>query len=221
VATARNKLQPAPRKSRKLNLTRAERADLVKRRLFEAAVKVVGQYGYAEAAVARITSLAGVAQGTFYNHFPNRQDLLDQLLPTVGQQLLSFIQSRLEKLDDEAEIEEARFRAFFEFLIEMPEFMRILNEAQVFAPKGYEKHLELVQKNYMRALRRGGVGEDFSDAELEVIVCLLMGARSYLSHNYSYTDNNVHLPVDAVYSAYNKLIRNGIFRKPTAGDKNR
>ena len=43
----------------------------------EAATKIVGKYGYAEASVARITDEAGVAQGTFYNHFENRQELLD------------------------------------------------------------------------------------------------------------------------------------------------
>ncbi|WP_299104437.1 helix-turn-helix domain-containing protein [uncultured Bradyrhizobium sp.] len=32
----------------------------------------LGRYGYAEASVARITDEAGVAQGTFYNHFENR-----------------------------------------------------------------------------------------------------------------------------------------------------
>lgn len=211
MATVERRAQPAAKKSRKLSLTRAERAELVKRRLFDAAVKVVGQYGYAEATVARITKLAGVAQGTFYNHFPNRQDLLDQLLPTVGQQLLAFIRVKVHGIRDQAEIEEARFRAFFDFLIEMPQFMRILNEAQVFAPEGYEKHLDLVQKNYIRALRRGGVGNDLSDEELQVAVYIMMGARSYLSHNFSYTDKNVHLPVDAVYSAYNKLIRSGLF----------
>ena len=72
----------------KPKLTRAERNDEVKKRLFDAAAKVVGRLGYAEASVARITELAEVAQGTFYNHFENRQELLDQLLPTIGLQMV-------------------------------------------------------------------------------------------------------------------------------------
>ena len=78
----------------KPKLTRAERNDEVKKRLFDAAAKVVGRLGYAEASVARITELAEVAQGTFYNHFENRQELLDQLLPTIGLQMVDFIAER-------------------------------------------------------------------------------------------------------------------------------
>ena len=43
-------------------LRRNEKHEATKRRLFAAGIKVVGQYGYAEASVARITAEAGVAQ---------------------------------------------------------------------------------------------------------------------------------------------------------------
>ena len=57
-------------------LNRVERNAWTKQKIFDAATKVVGEYGYAEASVARITEQAGVAQGTFYNHFENRQELM-------------------------------------------------------------------------------------------------------------------------------------------------
>ncbi len=119
---------------RPVKLTRSEKNDDVKRRLFAAAAKVVGRHGYADASVARITEIAGVAQGTFYNHFGNRQELLEQLLPVIGQQMVVFIRARIDEAGSEIEKEVARFRAFFDFLQETPEFLRILNEAEVFAP---------------------------------------------------------------------------------------
>ena len=75
--------------------TRAERNDAVKRRLFEAGIKVVGESGYAEASVARITAAAGVAQGTFYTHYANRQELLDELLPRLGRRMAEFIRDQV------------------------------------------------------------------------------------------------------------------------------
>ena len=78
--------QIAPAGAAKLN--RVERNAWTKQKIFEAATKVVGKYGYAEASVARITEQAGVAQGTFYNHFVNRQELLDQLLPKIGMDMV-------------------------------------------------------------------------------------------------------------------------------------
>src|SRR4249919_4256014 len=75
-------------------LNRVERNAWTKQKIFEAATKVVGRYGYAEASVARITEQAGVAQGTFYNHFVNRQELLDQLMPKIGLDMVRFIRDR-------------------------------------------------------------------------------------------------------------------------------
>ncbi|MFH5926334.1 helix-turn-helix domain-containing protein [Roseomonas xinghualingensis] len=56
----------------------------MRRALFDAAARVAGEFGYAEASIARSTEAAGVAQGTFYNYFASRQDFLDQLLPARG-----------------------------------------------------------------------------------------------------------------------------------------
>src|ERR1043165_4595611 len=81
-----------PGKVTKLN--RVERNAWTKQKIFDAATKVVGKYGYAEASVARITQEAGVAQGTFYNHFENRQELLEQLLPKIGFDMVQFIRAR-------------------------------------------------------------------------------------------------------------------------------
>ena len=82
----------SPGKVTKLN--RVERNAWTKQKIFDAATKIVGKYGYAEASVARITEAAGVAQGTFYNHFENRQELLDQLLPKIGMVMVRFIRER-------------------------------------------------------------------------------------------------------------------------------
>ena len=197
--------------SRSLNLTRAERAEIVKRRLFDAAVTVVGEEGYSAATVSQITRLANVAQGTFYNYYPNRQDLLDQLLPTLGMEMLDFIRTKVRGISDQVELERARFRAFFDYLMIAPQFMRILYEAQLYAPAGYAKHMQNVSIKYIRALEKGGLGERFSHEELSVITSIMMGARSYLGYAFAYDGGAIHQPPESVFSAYDKLMRHGLF----------
>ena len=124
--------EAAPGKLTKLN--RVQRNAWTKRKIFDAATKIVGKYGYAEASVARITEEAGVAQGTFYNHFENRQELLDQLLPMIGTEMVRFIRERTGTAHA-ARQELERFGAFFDFIREVPEFLRILNEAEFFADR--------------------------------------------------------------------------------------
>lgn len=203
--------QAVPGKVAKLN--RIERNAWTKQRIFEAATRIVGKYGYAEASVARITEEAGVAQGTFYNHFENRQELLDQLLPKIGIDMVHFIRARTgTAYAARQEIE--RFGAFFDFIREVPEFLRILNEAEYFAPIGYQKHLDNIATAYVRILKRArlsGAIEDFSDDEFEAIVHMFMGARGYLSRRYSYAGGAVTTAPDHVISAYRKLVTRGLF----------
>lgn len=194
-------------------LNRVERNAWTKQKIFDAATKIVGKYGYAEASVARITELAGVAQGTFYNHFENRQELLDQLLPKIGLDMVRFIRARTGTAN-EARQEIERFGAFFDFIREVPEFLRILNEAEFFAPVGYLKHFDNISSAYGRILQRAraaGATNTFSDEEFEAIVQVLMGARGYLSRRYSYSEHGVTAVPDYVISAYQKLVTHGLF----------
>ncbi|MBR0795891.1 TetR/AcrR family transcriptional regulator [Bradyrhizobium jicamae] len=197
-------------------LNRVERNAWTKQKIFDAATKVVGKYGYAEASVARITEVADVAQGTFYNHFENRQELLDQLLPKIGLDMVHFIRARTGTAD-EARQEIERFSAFFDFIREVPEFLRILNEAEFFAPAGYQKHFDNISSAYLRILQRAraaGATSTFSDEEFEAIVQVLMGARGYLSRRYSYSEHGVTAVPDHVISAYRKLVTHGLFNVP-------
>ncbi len=193
---------------------RAERNQETRRRLFAAAAKVVGEAGYAEASVSRITSAAGVAQGTFYSHFASRQDLLDRLLPAIGDDMLDFIQARVPPDATDAQQDVARCEAFFDFLKVCPEFLRILNEAEFFAPVSYLELMATIGRGYLRVLlraRRRGTLVDYSDDELEVIVQTLLGARAYLSRRYAYADGGVRKVPDHVISAYAKLVTRGLF----------
>ncbi len=199
----------------KPKLRRNEKHIVTKRRLFAAAIKVVGKYGYAGASVARITAEAGVAQGTFYLHFENRQVLLDQLLPVVGQEVIQAVRERTDAELSEEQREVERCRAFFDVLQEVPEFFRIQNEAELFAPDAYNKHIDGVVTGYVRALKRGFEPNDpdgYSDDELEVIVHVLLGARACLGKRYANLDNHEAVP-DYVITAYSKLMRRGLFPK--------
>src|SRR5258708_12386434 len=171
--------EAAPGKVTKLN--RVERNAWTKRKIFDAATKIVGKYGYAEASVARITEQAGVAQGTFYNHFENRQELLDALLPKIGIDMVRFIRARTGTAQA-ARQEIERFSAFFDFIREVPEFLRILNEAEFFAPSGYQKHFDNISTAYVRILRRArlaGTIPHYTDEQFDPIFPLLLPPPAY------------------------------------------
>lgn len=196
-------------------MTREEKARETYKQLFEAAAEVVGNDGYAEASIAKITQLAGVAQGTFYNYFDSRQDILDKLLPYMGRAMLDHIATSLPRDLAGPAREEARLKAFFDYLDFHPGFYRILYEAEVFAPKAHAEHFRVLVDGYRNALNRAALrGEikDFDEQELEAVIYMLLAARSYIAMRYARDENGHAGPVpDHVIKAYMKVLTKGLF----------
>jgi len=202
---------PLARRRKKLN--REEKAQLTFQNLMEAAARVVGEEGYASTSIAKVTQEAGVAHGTFYNYFEDRQQLFDVLLPYVGRQMTDRITDKLADAGTGLEREVARFRAYCDYLRENPGFYRILYEAEVFAPKAHAEHIERLTEGYMRALKRSMAAGDIDkmgDDELRTMAAILLGARAYVAMQFK-TDANVP---EASVRAYIKLITDGLFSTP-------
>lgn len=196
-------------------LNRAEKAEVTRAALFEAAIEIVGEFGYAGTSVARITERAKVAQGTFYNYFGSRQDLLDQLLPAISSQLLDHIRECVRVATDSALARErARITGFFEFLEKTPHLFKILHEGEIQAPEGFRRHVQLQVATYEKAMeqemRRGNLR--FNElAEIPTITQMLMGARSWLSSQFCVQNGEIVQPPPHVIDTYMQFVGHGLF----------
>lgn len=191
--------------------TREEKARLTYQSLIEAAARVVGKYGYAATSIARVTEEAGVAHGTFYNYFDDRQALFDTLLPEVGLEMTNEIVAQIAGVEGALDREVARFTAYCRYLQDNPGFYRILYEAEVFAPKAHEAHIQRITAGYMRSLSRAMEAGDIAampPEELEAIVTVLLGARAYIAMRYIKAGT---VPQPAI-DAYTRLVAKGLFK---------
>lgn len=192
--------------------TRAQRSEEIRDALFHAAAETVGEYGYIETSIARITQRADLAQGTFYNYFASRQDIFDELLPVLGARMMEHIREHVRSADSFREREERSFRAFFSFLKRMPCFLRILNEAEIFAPKAHKAHFRNITEGYIRFLRKAaerGEIAAMTEEEMAATVYILVSARGYLAMRYLRADGTVDMPDEAV-DAYMRLVTRGL-----------
>jgi len=202
-------------KPKKAKKTRAEKSAENRLALLHAAAEVVGELGYGGASIARITQRAGLALGTFYLYFESQQDLFDQLLPNLGGELLNYLAKKVQGANNILGVEEAGFRGFFEFLRMNPAFFRILNEAEVAAPLAYETHFSLLRARYIESLERSwrkGELPDFRPEELEVLVYMLMAARSYLYLRYSKGEDGPKPMPEWVVGTFVKFVRGGLLQ---------
>ena len=168
-----------------------------------AAAEVVGEVGFADASIAMITQRAGVAQGTFYNYFKTRQELFDQLVPEFGQRMLRFVREKSEGAHGYEELEERAFYSLFAFLRENPFYYRLHNEAESFAPSGYQQYFRDVYDFYKVFLQRSlkdGLFPAYKEDEIEVVARVLIAVRSYLIASFAESSANQDgaLPDDAI-----------------------
>ena len=206
--------------SKKTAAPKMRRADKVaqnRRALLRAGAEVVGERGYEEASIAQITDRAGLGHGTFYKHFPSRQAMFDELLPSVGHDLIDYVGEVVRGSKDIVELEEKGFRAFFQFLSGNPGFYRLLNEAETSAPQAFEKHIKTLARHYVKSLgrsrRRNEIAE-FEDRDLEVIAYILMAARFYLYLRFSKSGTKAKPVPEWVVSSYVKFISYGLLGRP-------
>lgn len=200
-------------RSKKPKLTRAEKADENRKALFRATAELVGEFGYAGASISRITERAGLAQGTFYLYFDDRQHLFDQLLPTVGAEMLEYLREAVHGAKDIYEVEERGFRAFFAYLLANPDFFRVLHEADVAAPAAFELHFNLLAERYLAAMKRAvdeGQITNYKVPELEVLVYILFAARDYIYLKFMRGQRTPSPLPEWVVETYLRFIRYGL-----------
>ncbi|WP_210261056.1 TetR/AcrR family transcriptional regulator [Enterovirga aerilata] len=198
-------------------MSRSDRVKANRVALMRAAADLIGERGYEETSVGRITERAGLAHGTFYRYFESRQDLFDELLPTVGNELLQQLRARVSGARDVLDLEERGFRGFFDFLVEHPGFYRLLNEAETAAPAAFQEHIDNLARHYVSALERSrarGELPGFEARELEVLAFILMAARFYIYLRFSKVEGGAGPIPDWVVAAYMKFVTFGLAGAP-------
>ncbi len=202
----------------KLKKTRSDNLTDTRNSLLEAAFEVVAEEGYAGASIDKIVARANVAKGTFYNYFETRQDLFDQLLPNLGERLLEYIRLHMDESLRGIARERRRMAAYFEFCRKTPGFLRILNEAEVFAPEAFHRHIKLFYEGFLRSLERSvkrGEISGFNEDELGVVVFMLMGMRSYITMLYQYNYiSRSRMQLEKVIDTYSKFVDRALFSPP-------
>jgi AcrR family transcriptional regulator len=207
---------------RRNKLNRAEQTQATRQALMKAALRVVSRFGYAKASVSRITSAAGVSQGTFYSYFSTHQDLLSELLPFEGVQLLRELGVAAHGAQGYFYHERQTFIAFFDFLKRNPYFLRVLTEAEIAAPQSYAEHMTNIEEHYLNTLRRAKVQGEIrpqSKKAFRVLAEILAGARGHVAigiskrtrqDKFRICPTELQISPASAAETYIKFIRSGI-----------
>ncbi|MEO3388434.1 TetR/AcrR family transcriptional regulator [Mesorhizobium sp. CAU 1741] len=208
-----NQSAQKPRKRRRKSAEQVAKTEATRRKLLQATAEVIGEQGFGKATIDAITQRAEIAHGAFYLYFSSRQDAFDQVLATLGEDLLSAIAENVRDSHDIAELEQRGLEANIAFSETHPYMHRVMTEAELFAPDAYRTFMQNLRERYVRSLRRSlkaGQLAGFREDELEAVAVLLMGLRRALIHAYCLDGWTVKQPAPAVYETLSKLIVHGL-----------
>lgn len=105
---------PAPRK----RVSHAERSATMRKRLIDAAIDCLNEYGLGMTTLQRITDRANVSRGAFIHHFPTRVDLLIAVAEHAAETQNIHVRRRLGRLQPGLPIFEAITSATWEAIVQ-------------------------------------------------------------------------------------------------------
>jgi AcrR family transcriptional regulator len=118
---------------------------------------VFGELGYERASVSAINRQAGVAQGTFYRHFPSKQAAFVEVIKDRGTGARKAAARAVQALPpdaDRATIERAGVEASVRFVFAHRHIHRILRDAEHASPDMHRWWFESVVAAYAAGFRR-------------------------------------------------------------------
>lgn len=145
------------------------------------AEEVFGEKGYGGASVAEITRRTGVAQGTFYVHFSEKNATFSELVRHVNHKVRANSAKAVAGLSDRAEIERRGFEAFFDFVEDHPGIYRIIRDAEFAAPEAHRYHYAKLAEGYQKGLAEAMESDQIADdIDPELLAYILMGIAEFM-----------------------------------------
>lgn len=176
--------------------------ETVKKRLIDAAIKVIGSKGFRKTTVPMITKKAGVGTGTFYLYFRDKSHIFTEAIIHVSTNLRNYInevfQKRLKSLkgkpaksDDIEAALNAIYSAFFDYVDNYRnQFIIMFREGfshnEDFAGILWQTYRNLAEDTRIRLLTAAqhGIIKPLKRIEAEIIAWAIVGMLSQVAQLY-------------------------------------
>ncbi len=153
-------------------------------KLLRSAEAVFAERGFEMTSVSRICRHAGVAQGTFYLYFANKEDVFVRLVEDLEERLLARLEAAVPRSASPQEKLACAYEALMDFLTENGGMFRVFREAEFVRQEIPRRFYAAVGEIFAAIVREGLQEGVFRDVEPEVVAYALLGAAIFLLVNY-------------------------------------
>ncbi len=188
------------------------RGQKTRQKLLRAAEAIFGEKGYERASIADITRKSGVALGTFYVYFPDKQSIFVEVVDELGERLRRLIAEAVAGLTHRIDVEREGLRTFFEFAREHPNLYRVVRQAEFVDEACYRRYYDRFAKGYVRGLTQAMEAGEIRDMDAETLAYCLMGIGDFLGMRWIIWEEDPGL--ERVLDTAMSLIRHGLDPRP-------
>ena len=191
-----------------------------KEEILKAAKKLFSQNGYYQTQITDIHREAGVARGTIYQYFKNKDDIFETLLEKLYSDWEKLLLSGAITSDDYMEVFRFKVKQSFEFFFQDPEYCKLLLRVSLGSGQNFDRIIDRFNENLVRLIRSNlrdavKIGRVRQDINLDLATNLLGGALSRMLYYYTVIKNNEGYTVDLdeLVDGYVDIVGYGIFVK--------
>ncbi|KAB2336324.1 TetR/AcrR family transcriptional regulator [Cytobacillus depressus] len=179
-----------------------------RQKLLRAAEEVFGQKGYYEASIVNIAQEAKVGQGTFYNYFPSKKDIFDELIRLYNRELRLYIKEKMANIANYEDAQRIGFQAFFNWVKDRRNLYSIVQQAVVVDQELYRWYYDKLAAGFLKSLSAGINAGDFKNIDIETVAYCLMSIGHFLGMRWVFWEGK-DVPEEA-FDAAMTLIFNGL-----------
>ena len=170
--------------------------DQIRERLLAAAEEIFGRRGFYGASIAEVTRRAGIAQGSFYLHFPSKEAIFRELMRTRGVELRDTLRRSVKGIQKRSDIERVGFIAFFRWIGDHPWFYRVTRQAEFIDPALREGWYREFAQDYAAALAGAMEAGAIDRTDPEVLGWAIMGMADFIAMRWLVWEGRPGLPSD-------------------------
>ena len=204
-----------------INLPKTKRGKETLTRILNSAVQIFYEKGYNNSSINDITSLAGVASGTFYIYFDGKYSLYRFILLQCSHDIRKHMSMAIKGCKTRREAERAGIKAWLEFTHTNKYTYNIIWESLYIDPQLFKDYYTNFAQSYMRGITQGqSSGELRSDIDCEVLAYTLMGTANFIGLNWSIFKDQPE-EQEKVIDTVMKILEGGIFKQADTIEKDR
>ena len=144
--------------------------------------------------MAKITDVAGVAQGTFYLYFESKLAVFEEVVAELNRQVRHAMSEAAAGATSRLEAERLGFAGFFRFTAEHPALYRVIRQAEFVSPRAMRQHYESIIASYIPALREAMAEGEVAPGDPAVLAWALIAVGEAVGMRWILWDEASDVP---------------------------